>query len=96
MRDSDGLDQGGESAYALKIKPMGLSEGLLWNVVEKEKPGMAPGIWARAPGRMQLPFTEEWKTVGEAGEAREVKGLVRDTLNVRYPLDIREEADERV
>ena len=85
MRDNDGLDQGGGSAYVLKIKPMGLSEGLLWNVVEKEKPGMAPGIWARAPGRMQLPFTEERKTVGEAGEPREVKGLVRDTLNVRYP-----------
>ena len=76
--------------YVLKDLCMceGLSEGLFWNVVEKLKPVMAPGIWAPVPRRMELLFTKEEKTTGETGEQRELKALVRDKFNRRYLLDI--------
>lgn len=31
---------------SLEVEPMGLSEGLLWNVIEKKRPRMAPRILA--------------------------------------------------
>ena len=49
---------------------------------------IAPGIWAPVPRRMELLFTKEEKTTGEAGEQRELKALVRDRLNRRYSSDI--------
>ena len=56
---------------------------------------MAPGIWAPVPKRIALPFTKEEKTIGEAGEQRELKALVRDKLNRRCLLDLREKAAEQ-
>ena len=83
--------------YVLKDLGMfeGLSEGLFWNVIEKQKPMMAPGIWAPVPQRIAFPFTKEEKTIGEAGEQRELKALVRDRLNGRCSLDIGEKAAEQ-
>lgn len=50
----------------LEVETMSLSEGLLWNVIEKERPMMAPRILAWVLGRMKLTFTEKGRTGEEA------------------------------
>lgn len=54
---------------------------------------VVPGTWAPVPRRMELLFTKEKKTTGEAGEQRELKALVRDRLNRRYSSDIEKAAE---
>lgn len=87
-----GLDQCGDdekwlnSRHILMLKSIGLLEGLKWGVKVKEKPWLTPRFWTSAVRRLQLPLTEEGKTMKGVGFGRDSQELRVEYINTELPI----------